>query len=84
MGRSKVKPTRHKTIELSQDAYILVTVDREIHEAQVDGPSLRYKIDDFYQQSIRNRLKHTKLTKKEAELLEQLKTELFDLVGDYI
>jgi len=75
---------KHKIIELEGEAYMLLTTDKEVHELQMNGPCLKWAIDDFYNTSIRSRLKHTKLTKKEAELLDKLREELFECCKDLL
>ena len=64
-------------LTLTGTTFVLIETDAEMAKMQRNGPELKWAIDEFYERSIRNRLKHNLLTKKEAALLEKLREELF-------
>ena len=72
----------NKPILISGNHFIIIEQDQEIHELQLNGPKLRWAIDDFDNNSLRKRLKHTKLTKKEHELVTQIRKELCECLEE--
>jgi len=65
-------------LTLTGTTFILIETDPELAQLQKDGPKLKWAIDDFDHQFLRNRLKHTKLTKREYDLVETIRGELMD------
>ena len=74
-----------KKIDLPQAMHILAETDKELARMQVNGPSLRWAIDDFHNESIRRRLKYTPdLHDREYQLLIKIEAELWEHVAEFM
>jgi hypothetical protein len=58
--------------------------ESEEHKAALNGREITMFLSDFYNNSIRARLKHGDLSEEQDALLEEVKKEFIELFGDWI
>lgn len=57
--------------------------EREEHEAALKGSAAIAAIQEFYNNSLRNRLKYQDLSDSDDKLLSEIKDELFQVLNEY-
>jgi len=57
--------------------------DKADHKSALEGPSMAIALQEIYDQIIRKRLKYGELSDSDAKLLEEIKTEFFEILDQH-
>jgi hypothetical protein len=58
--------------------------EEEAFRSAVNGQKITTDLPDFYNKSLRARLKYSELSTEQHELVEQIRNEFVELFGDWI
>jgi len=79
-----MKPTKHDGVRFEESCYMTAVKDLETHKLMLNGPKLKYAIDDFINESLRKRLKYGSLSEAQHRLVTTIREELLAAMGDNI
>jgi len=72
------KPPKYLHIELPETKYVLLEADYEMYKLHLNGPKLRWAIDEFISESLRKRLKYGSLSEAQHRLITEIRDELLE------